>query len=298
MFGKLVKFVIKKGMKLIPSFIGKTSAQAQTDLVSEGFQVGTVSTTSSGDPAELANDGKVVSQTPAVTTPADYESSVDLEIRSFSFTPFGVFGFSPFTVFGFSPFGVFGFSPFGVFGFSPFRVFGFSPTTYGGTTYCIDEETPVLTKNGYVLAKDISLGETILVKYFEEMPIANHSTLGTWSSEKDKQYKTLESKVTNIKESEVEETVIINQDKYKRFSTQEDILVLRDDKLKFIVASELKVNDKIVKDEDEGVKDGIYYNVNSIEIVKEKRKVYDFSREPFGLIVADSLFVYNAYPID
>jgi hypothetical protein len=44
--------------------------------------------------------------------------------------------------------------------------------------------------------------------------------------------------------------------------------------------------------------DGPLYQVRSIEIVKEDRKVYDFMREPFGLIVADSLLVYNAYPVD
>ena len=35
-----------------------------------------------------------------------------------------------------------------------------------------------------------------------------------------------------------------------------------------------------------------------LEIIQEVRKVYDFMREPFGLIVADSLLVYNAYPVD
>lgn len=305
MFGKLVKYVVKKGMKLIPSFIGKTEAQATTEIQSEGFILGNVISSASTDPNELVNDQLVVEQSPAVTTPADYESQVDITIRQFSFTPFGVFGFSPFQVFGFSPFSVFGFSPFAVFGFSPFRVFGFSPTAYAfavfgfsPVTYCIDQDTPVLTKEGYILAKDITVGTTLLTKTFDNLPITNHDGLRQWSSNKDKKYQTIESIVTKIKESEVEETVIINKDQYKRFSTQEDILIIRDEKLMFIVASELKKNDKIVKDEDEGIKDGIYYNVDSIEIIKENRKVYDFSRESFGLIVADSLFVYNAYPVD
>ena len=148
LFGKLVKYVVAKGMKLLPNFIGRTSAQAQADVVSEGFILGNVITSVSGEPAEAPNDGLIVEQIPAVTTPADYETPVDLTVRQFSFTPFGVFGFSPFQVFGFSPFNVFGFSPFNVFGFSPFRVFGFSPTYFGGL--CIDQETPVLTKKGYM----------------------------------------------------------------------------------------------------------------------------------------------------
>ena len=295
LFGKLVKYVVAKGMKLLPNFIGRTSAQAQTDVVSEGFTLGNVTITLSGEPTELANDGKVVEQIPAVTTPADYETPVDLTVRQFSFTPFGVFGFSPFSVFGFSPFNVFGFSPFNVFGFSPFRVFGFSPTYFG---LCIDQETPVLTKQGYALAKDIVVGDILITKTFKDIPITNHDGLRLWSSENNKEYTTVESVVNNIKESEVSDTVLVNGDKYKRFSTQEDILVVRENKLMFVISSQLKSGDLIVKNPEESLIDGPLYQVRSIEIVKEDRKVYDFMREPFGLIVADSLLVYNAYPVD
>jgi hypothetical protein len=296
LFGKLVKYVVAKGMKLLPNFIGRTSAQAQADVVSEGFVLGNVITTVSGEPTELANDGKVVGQTPAVTTAADYETPVDLTIRQFTFTPFGVFGFSPFQVFGFSPFNVFGFSPFNVFGFSPFRVFGFSPTYFGGL--CIDQETPVLTKKGYALAKDIVVGDILITKTFKDIPITNHDGLRLWSSENNKEYTTVESVVNNVKESEVSDTVLVNGDKYKRFSTQEDILVVRENKLMFVISSQLKSGDLIVKNPEESLIDGPLYQVRSIEIVKEDRKVYDFMREPFGLIVADSLLVYNAYPVD
>ena len=298
LFGKLVKYVVAKGMKLLPNFIGRTSAQAQEDVVSEGFILGNVTITLSGEPTELLNDGKVVEQIPAVTTPADYETPVDLTVRQFTFTPFSVFGFSPFGVFGFSP--TFAFSPFTVFGFSPFRVFGFSPSYFGqpSSFFCIDEETPVLTKDGYMLAKDISVGDILMTKTFDDMPILNHDALQEWYSDKDKTYNTIESKVTKINESEVEHTVIINDDKYKRFSIQEDVLVLRGDKLIFVISSELKFGDLIVKNPEESLNDGPLYKVHSIEIVKENRKVYDFVKEPFGLIVADSLLVYNAYPVD
>jgi len=299
LFGKLVKYVVKKGMKLVPNFIGRTSAQAQADVVSEGFVLGNVTTTVSGEPTELANDGKVVEQIPAVTTPADYEAPVDLTVRQFSFTPFGVFGFSPFQVFGFSPFNVFGFSPFNVFGFSPFRVFGFSPISYGFTpTYCIDENTPVLTKEGYKLAKDIVVEDILITKTFDGLPITNHEGLRSWLGDVVTEYGTVESKVTKIKKTNVSETIIINDDIYKRFSTQEDILVIRDNKLIFCVASELKINDQIVKSPSEMIGDQAACIVYKIETVKEDRNVYDFMREPFGLVVADSLLVYNAYPVN
>jgi hypothetical protein len=302
LFGKLVKYVVKKGMKLVPNFIGRTSAQAQLDVVSEGFALGNVVTTVSGEPAELANDGLVVEQIPAVTTPADYEAPVDLTVRQFSFTPFGVFGFSPFNVFGFSPFNVFGFSPFNVFGFSPFRVFGFSPAPYTfnftPATYCIDENTPVLTKEGYKLAKDIVVEDILITKTFEDLPITNHEGLRSWSSNLQKEYQVVESKVTKIKKTNVTETIVINDDQYKRFSTQEDVLIIRENNLMFCIASELQINDQIVKSPNETIGDQKTCIVYKIETIQEDRYVYDFMREPFGLIVADSLLVYNAYPVD
>jgi hypothetical protein len=297
LFGKLVKYVVAKGMKLLPNFIGRTSAQAQTDVVSEGFTLGNVTITLSGEPTELANDGKVVEQIPAVTTPADYETPVDLTVRQFSFTPFGVFGFSPFSVFGFSPFNVFGFSPFNVFGFSPFRVFGFSPTYFGGIISCIDQETPVLTKEGYALAKDIVVGDILITKTFKDIPMTANDNLRTWSSENNKEYVTQESTVKIAQEGEEFTTVLINGDKYKRFSTTEEFLVVRDNKLIFVTSSELKSKDLIVKNADENVADGLFYEVRSIEVIEEVRKVYQYKVEPFGLIIADSLLINNSYPI-
>jgi hypothetical protein len=294
LFGKLVKYVVAKGMKLLPNFIGRTSAQAQTDVVSEGFTLGNVITSVSGEPAELANDGKVVEQIPAVTTPADYETPVDLTVRQFSFTPFGVFGFSPFSVFGFSPFNVFGFSPFNVFGFSPFRVFGFSPTYFG---LCIDQETPVLTKQGYALAKDIVVGDILITKTFKDIPMTANDNLRTWSSENNKEYVTQESTVKIAQEGEEFTTVLINGDKYKRFSTTEEFLVVRDSKLIFVTSLELKSKDLIVKNADENIADGLFYEVRSIEVIEEVRKVYQYKVEPFGLIIADSLLINNSYPI-
>ena len=307
MFGKLVKYVVAKGMKLLPNFIGRTSAQAQTDVVSEGFILGNVITSVSGEEAEAANDGKVIEQTPAVTTPADYETPVDLTIRQFTFTPFGVFGFSPFQVFGFSPFTVFGFSPFSVFGFSPFRVFGFSPfrvfgfSPIGGFTVppgCIDEETSVLTKQGYVLAKDIVVGDILITRTFKDIPMTgNDNYLRTWSSENNKEYVTQESIVKVVEENEQSTTVLINGDKNKRFSTTEEFLVVRDNKLVFVITSELKNKDLIVKNADENVEDELFYEVHSLEIIEEVRKIYMYIVEPFGLIVADSLLINNSYRV-
>jgi hypothetical protein len=296
MFGKLVKYVVAKGMKLLPNFIGRTSAQAQTDVVSEGFTLGNVITSVSGEEAEAANDGKVIEQTPAVTTAADYETPVDLTVRQFTFTPFGVFGFSPFQVFGFSPFNVFGFSPFSVFGFSPFRVFGFSPfTVFGFSPICIDEDSLVLTTNGYKKAKEITDSDTFIVSTFDEIPMANINTILQWKSKSLTNVKNIESKVTYIKVNQVENTTVYNDDIQNRISNTEEILILRNNEYIMERTDSVVLGDKIVK-----IVDGkeIHEIVNKVDSIKEKRNVYEFGREVFGLLDINGVLVYHLYPID
>ena len=53
----------------------------------------------------------------------------------------------------------------------------------------------------------------------------------------------------------------------------------------FVISSELKNKDLIVKNADENIEDGLLYEVRSIEIIQEVRKVYDFMREPFGQLM-------------
>jgi hypothetical protein len=295
MFGKLVKYVVAKGMKVLPNFIGRASAQAQTDVVSEGFTLGNVITSVSGEEAEAANDGKVIGQTPAVTTPADYETPVDLTIRQFTFTPFGVFGFSPFQVFGFSPV-VFGFTPFTVFGFSPFRVFGFSPfRVFGFSPSCIDEESSVLTIDGYKKAKDITDKDTLVLSTFEEMPIANINTITQWKSTSLKNVKNINSKVTYVKVHEVDNTTVYNNNILNRISNTEDVLVLRDNEYLMVRPDDVVLGDmlvKVIKDQE------VHELVTKVECIKEKRNVIEFGREVFGLVDVDGILIYHMYPVD
>ena len=205
---------------------------------------------------------------------------------TFSFVPFGVFGFSPFSVFGFSPFNVFGFSPFNVFGFSPFRVFGFSPTYF-----CIDEDTPVLTKTGTKKAKDIKLGDTLITKAFDQLPIGHYAEVIMWIGKGGlTNYRNIESEVTEIVPSTVEQTVIFNNNSNMRFSTMEDMLTVKNNVYKFIPSREIKPGDTIV------TKDSLM-TVENVEIVDETRTVYMFSRDPLGLVIAGDLLCYSSYAL-
>ena len=205
---------------------------------------------------------------------------------TFSFVPFGVFGFSPFSVFGFSPFNVFGFSPFRVFGFSPFRVFGFSPSFF-----CIDEDAPVLTKTGNKKAKDIKLGDTLITKTFDQLPVGHFAEVIMWMGMGGlTNYRDIESTVTEIVPSVVEQTVIINNNPDMRFSTMEDILTVKHNIYKFIPSREIKPGDTLV------TKDSLMV-VEDVETVNETRTVYMFSRDPLGLVIAGNLLCYSSYAL-
>ena len=203
---------------------------------------------------------------------------------TFSFVPFGVFGFSPFSVFGFSPFNVFGFSPFRVFGFSPFRVFGFSPTGY-----CVDEDAPVLTTTGNKKAKDIELGDKLIVKAFEEMPVKGMPSVIFWKSKGNlTNYRELEADVTKITPTIVHETVMFNNNPDMRFSLLEDMFVIKNGLYSFIPSRDIKPGDKII------TRDSLMV-VETVEIVNETRTVYSFGRYPVGLVIAGGLVHYNEY---
>jgi hypothetical protein len=211
---------------------------------------------------------------------------------TFSFVPFGVFGFSPFTVFGFSPFNVFGFSPFNVFGFSPFNVFGFSPFRVFGfspTTYCVDEDAPVLTTTGNKKAKNIKLGDKLIVKAFEEMPVGDLYKIVLWKGNGNlTNYRELEADVTKITPTIVHETVMFNNNPDMRFSLLEDMFVIKHGRYCFISSREIKPGDKII------TRDSLMV-VETVEIVNETRTVYSFGRYPIGLVIAGGLVHYNDY---
>jgi hypothetical protein len=160
MLGFIGRWAASKGMKLLPSWIGIDKTTAQTDIVTQGFKVGSVTQSDSDVSTEQTNHNKVISQTPIAATPQDYETPVNVTWRNFAFTPFSVFSFSPFSVFGFSPFAVFGFSPFSVFGFSPFAVFGFSPfAVFGFSPFSVFSFAPSSTIwNRHCTASDRAAG--------------------------------------------------------------------------------------------------------------------------------------------
>jgi hypothetical protein len=123
MLGSFGLWASSKGMKVVTDYVGMTKSTAESQIVTDGFILGTETAQQYTDAADQSKDGKIVSQTPVAGQSAPYESSIDLTYGVFNFTAFSVFSF--FGVFNFTPFGVFNFTPFSVFNFTPFAVFNF-----------------------------------------------------------------------------------------------------------------------------------------------------------------------------
>jgi hypothetical protein len=307
MLGFIGRWAASKGMKLLPNWIGVDKTTAQTDIVAQGFKVGTVTQSDSTDAAQVNNHNKVISQTPAAATPQDYETSVNVTWRSFSFTPFsvfsfspfGVFGFSPFSVFGFSPFSVFGFSPFSVFGFSPFAVFGFSPFSvfsFSPVTRCIDGETLIAIPgpNNTILykpAKDIKIGDDVCSATWDELidesfgapyddPSATltNATLNT-------------TRIVSAYPSIKATTMYFNNDITKRFSMEEQILIKRDSMWQFVNSATVNVGDTLLTKNENHTFDET--PVIAIDIIDGDRQVYMFDCEPTDTLIAGDIVVHN-----
>lgn len=103
-------------------------------------------------------------------------------------------------------------------------------------------------------------------------------------------YRDIESTVTEIVPSTVEQTVIINNNPDMRFSTMEDILTVKHNIYKFIPSREIKPGDTLV------TKDSLMV-VEDVETVNETRTVYMFSRDPLGLVIAGNLLCYSSYAL-
>jgi hypothetical protein len=132
-----------KGMRVLSSYLGVDKTLAQTQIVSEGFTVGTVTQSDSTNSADEADHNKVISQSPVSGSLLDYESLVNITWRNFSFTP-APYSFTPgpysFTPFAFTPYS---FTP---YSFTPYSFTPYSFTPYSFTPYSF---TPLPTTNTY-----------------------------------------------------------------------------------------------------------------------------------------------------
>ena len=111
-----------------------------------------------------------------------------------------------------------------------------------------------------------------------------------WGSESLENVSYIESTVFAIDEQDYEAIVRINNEEKYDLSPQEQILVKRNNEYKFVISARLKENDQIVSYKDNALE---FINVEKVEIIEKDTKVYLIYREPWGLLIAESMLAYN-----
>ena len=93
-------------------------------------------------------------------------------------------------------------------------------------SFCIEQNTYILTKDGYKKAKDIVIGDVLLTRVFDGLlGDVSLKEIAAFSISELNNFSVLESEVTEIEIGAQKETILINGDQSKRFSVLEEILV-------------------------------------------------------------------------
>ena len=222
---------------------------------------------------------------------------------TFSFAPFGAFGFSPFVAFAFSPFMAFAFSPFMAFGFSPFMAFGFSPfmAFSFAPRPCIASTTKLatMTKSGklkWVKAKNIKLGTIVYSPTWDEFRSDEIES----PYESTVQYDSLTNlrmepaEIVYIKPRPVKQTVVLNNDKKKRFSQTQPLLIVKkgENKHSWVFAEDVKVGD-FLWEYDFDRRRFVKILVKKVSVSQKKDTVYAFDVKDLDTFIAGSVICHN-----
>jgi len=222
---------------------------------------------------------------------------------TFSFAPFGAFGFSPFVAFAFSPFMAFAFSPFMAFGFSPFMAFGFSPfmAFSFAPRPCIASTTKLatMTKSGklkWVKAKNIKLGTIVYSPTWDEFRSDEIES----PYESTVQYDSLTNlrmepaEIVYINPRPVKQTVVLNNDKKKRFSQTQPLLIVKkgENKHSWVFAEDVKVGD-FLWEYDFDRRRFVKILVKKVSVSQKKDTVYAFDVKDLDTFIAGSVICHN-----
>jgi hypothetical protein len=135
-------------------------------------------------------------------------------------------------------------------------------------SFCVDEYTLINTINGYVMAKDINIGDVL----FKAEIINNKVVMST-------------AKVTNIEVSNHDQMMYFNNNTGVKFTSQEDIILINNG-YNIVKASEIKIGDVVLSNSHGNMCEMV---VESIHIDSEATKGYNFA--PIGIIFTQSIAV-------
>ena len=104
-----------------------------------------------------------------------------------------------------------------------------------------------------------------------------------------------ESNVFYIEKREYEYVVRINNDEKYDLSQNEQIMIKRNHKYTMPQTIDIEIGDEMVVYIDGKIE---HILIESIETLPKKTDVYLIYREPWGLLVAESMLAYNGCPIE
>jgi hypothetical protein len=214
-------------------------------------------------------------------------SSYSSSVTTFSFTPFSFVPYS-FVPYSFVPYS---FTPFSFAPYSFTPSFSFTPVSF-----CIDEDTLIQVvgaDNSVELkaAKDIKLGESIWsIDWDGLLDDIVDPEIKTIYPENLLNVKKVKSEIVGLKTSTKPTTIYVNGDIGKRFSTEEKVLVKRDNAHMFIEVKSITIADEIYEATESGM---VSVPVTGIEHIDEEREVFTFNAFPVDTIIAGNMIVHN-----
>lgn len=150
------------------------------------------------------------------------------------------------------------------------------------------------------------LGDTLTTVMFEEFPKGDDNcTFGVvtqqciyesvaWAKKELSDPSILESKVFHIEKREYEYIVRINDDEKYDLSQNEQIIVKRNHKYIVPATIDLELGDEMLVYVDGKLE---HIEIKSTQTLPKKTDVYLIYREPWGLIIAESMLAYNGCAI-
>jgi hypothetical protein len=211
-------------------------------------------------------------------------------IISFSFFH-GMSYYTPPPIISFSFFHGMSYSPPPVIISSPPPVIISSPPPPTG---CIQGDTLVLTTDGLIPMRDITVGQKIVSYSFNELPESERAyNPETWTAKTLTGSATQIATITGIQKTMRATTMTFNKDPGKRFSLEQTLFVKRKDTYMFIQSGVVEIGDILIEKDGDVIKET---PVNMILYIDEETDVYQVNVDEFDLIVAGNLVAHNFKP--
>jgi hypothetical protein len=261
----------------------------QTGELGSGNNFACAPGTSSGPPSvAAASCAAPYSFTPTAYSFVPYAFTPVYSFVPYAFTP--VYSFTPYS---FTPV-PYSFTP---YAFTPYSFTPLPPYSFVPLKVCIDQDTlvQIVGENDSVefkAAKDVKLGDHIWSITWEGLlDDLQDPSASTIYPENLQGVQRVKSQIVQIEPSVKDRTIYFNDDKNKRFTAEEKVLIKRLNSHIFVEAKTITMDDYIFEATDSGI---VATPVTGIDYIEETRDVFKFNAFPVDTIIAGNMVVHNS----